>query len=62
MLLSASKISKAGYKCELDNDKPFIINPKTKERIELKHRNGIFTMDLWFDIEKWGRVFSRPGR
>ena len=62
LLLSAVKIVKAGYKVELDDEKPMIKNMKTGETIKIRKKNGIYVMDLWIDTETMGRVFSRPGR
>ena len=61
MLISVSKITKAGYKVHLDADNPYIQNLKTKRITKLRHKNGIFLIDMWVNTEVTGPVFNRQG-
>ena len=61
VLLSASKIAKAGFIVKLDAEDPYIMDRITGEKMTLKHQNGIFGLDLWVNTEEMGRVFSRQG-
>ena len=51
VLISASKMTKAGYKISLDADNPSIKNIKTGKVTKLRHKNGIFIIDMWVDTE-----------
>ena len=61
MLISASKMTKAGYKVHLDAENPYIQNVEAKKMTKLRHRNGIFLLDMWVNTDIAGRVFSRQG-
>ena len=61
MLISASKMTKAGYKVHLDVESPYIQNVKTKKMTKLRHKNGIFLLDMWVNTDITGPVFSRQG-
>ena len=61
MLISASKMTKAGYKVHLDAESPYIQNVKTKKMTKLRHKNGIFLLDMWVNTDITGPVFSRQG-
>ena len=61
MLISASKMTKAGCKVHLDAENPYIQNVKTKKMTKLRHKNGIFLLDMWVNTDITGPVFSRQG-
>ena len=61
VLLSASKITKAGYEVNLATQNPSIKHKKSGETIYLKEKNGIFVIDMWINTELLGRVFNRQG-
>jgi len=61
MLISASKMTKAGYKVNLSVDNPYVQSMKTGKVTPLRHKNGIFLIDLWINTEVTGPVFSRQG-
>ena len=62
MLISVSKMNKAGYKVSLDPDNPHIQDTKTKKITKLRHKNGIFLIDLWIDTSVTGPVFTGQGK
>ena len=61
MLISVSNMTKAGYGVHLDESNPYIQNVKTRKITKLRHKNGIFLLDMWINTEVTGPVFSRPG-
>ena len=61
MLISASKMTRAGYKVNLDEGNPHVKNIKTGRVTKLRHKNGIFLFDLWVNTEVTGPVFKRQG-
>ena len=61
MLISASKVAKAGNYVSLDVTNPHIKNIKTGRITKLRHNNGIFLLDIWVNTEVTGPVFSRQG-
>ena len=40
---------------------PFIKNIKTGKVTKLRHKNGIFLIDMWVDTEITGPVFNGQG-
>lgn len=61
MLISASKVAKAGNYVSLDVTNPHIKNIKTGRVTKLRHKHGIFLLDIWVNTEVTGPVFSRQG-
>jgi hypothetical protein len=61
MLISASKVANAGNIVNLDAKNPHIKNIKTGKVTKLRHKNGIFLLDIWVNTEVTGPVFSRQG-
>jgi hypothetical protein len=61
MLISASKVAKAGNIVNLDAKNPHVKNIKTGKVTKLRHKNGIFLLDIWVNTDVTGPVFSRQG-
>jgi hypothetical protein len=61
MLISASKVANAGNIVNLDAKNPHIKNIKTGKVTKLRHKNGIFLLDVWVNTDITGPVFSRQG-
>jgi hypothetical protein len=61
MLISASKVAKAGNIVNLDAKNPHVKNIKTGKVTKLRHQNGIFLLDIWVNTDITGPVFSRQG-
>ena len=59
MLISASKVAKAGNIVNLDATNPHVKNIKTGKVTKLRHKNGIFLLGINTDVT--GPVFSRQG-
>ena len=61
MLISASKVANAGIIVNLGPKNPHIKNTKTGKETKLRHKNGIFLLDIWVNTDVTGPVFSRQG-
>ena len=61
LLLSASRMAKTGYKVSLDDRVPYVQNMTNEKITKLRHKNGIYLLDMWVNTDKTGPVFSRQG-